>query len=388
MKQKSASRILILNHNQQFFGTYYRCLNFARYLSDTGHTVDLICASPKKFDPWIRFKKVRHNLRIITLPRLKYGRYLSGQLVRLIISIFFVLSGGYSVLYAFTVAQPQIAWPAIIFKKITQRKLLIDWDDLWGGGFAEAHNSVFSALLSWHETNFLNYADGITYVSHNLGARISQYANANVPRVKIENGCDPANFKEISKSKARALLSIPIDTKLVVSVGNTYTDGLLDLIDAMGYLEREDFDLTLIMVGIDGRDLSGFLSGRQKPSNIRCVGKKSFEVAQAYMYASDCLALPMGNNEIEKCRFPMRFADYLAVGRPIVSNAVGDVEYFIKKYQAGFLSVNGDSRGYANNIRRAIDSHIESQAISENQKLLARTRLRNTHLLKKLEQFI
>lgn len=50
-------RILILNHNYEKFGTWFRCIRYAKSLSNE-HDVTMICASGKKIDLKIRKKKL------------------------------------------------------------------------------------------------------------------------------------------------------------------------------------------------------------------------------------------------------------------------------------------------------------------------------------------
>ena len=49
--------ILILNHNYEKFGTWFRCIKFAKALANH-HQVTMICASGNKFDFKIRKKKL------------------------------------------------------------------------------------------------------------------------------------------------------------------------------------------------------------------------------------------------------------------------------------------------------------------------------------------
>src|SRR3989339_1848966 len=137
--------ILIINHNQEWFGTYWRCKNIGSQLVRLGYDVSMICASGSTCDFKIRRKSVAKGFTIVTLPRFKYHKYFSGQILRLFLTAFIVLFGRFDVCYAFTVAQPQIGIPAWISKTLRRKPLIIDWDDMWGGGFADMHGSAVRA---------------------------------------------------------------------------------------------------------------------------------------------------------------------------------------------------------------------------------------------------
>jgi hypothetical protein len=136
-------RIVFLNHNQEQFGTYYRCFFLAKGLSEKGYKVTMLCASGKDFDLRVRKKRINDRFQIITLPRVKYHTFFTGQIeLRLPITLLYILFARYDMCHAFTVAQPQIGIPAWVAKKIRKKKLIVDWDDAWGDGFALHHPAM------------------------------------------------------------------------------------------------------------------------------------------------------------------------------------------------------------------------------------------------------
>ena len=198
-------KILFLNHNQEKIGTYFRCFWLGKNLSEMGHKITMICASGRKFDLLIRRRKVNKNFTIITLPRIKYGKFLTGQIeLRLPLTILYVLFLRYDVCHAFTVAQPQIGIPAWVAKKIRRKRLIVDWDDLWGGGFADFHASIIKRVLYWFENKIPLIADQVTYVSEFLGDKIEKMGLKDIA-VKIPNGSDPELIKPLNKEEERKL---------------------------------------------------------------------------------------------------------------------------------------------------------------------------------------
>ena len=90
------------------------------------------------------------------------------------------------------------------------------------------------------------------------------------------------------------------------------------------------------------------------------------------MSAAEVLILPMEENDIEEARFPMRFADYLCANRPIVSNAVGEVKFYLEKYEAGLVSPPKSSELLATNIAACLDNPELSKYLSANAAILAK----------------
>jgi len=312
-------------------------------LSKTNFKINMVCASGKNFDLLIRKKIVNSNFTIYTLPRIKYHQYFSGQILRLFLTLPFVLFSKYDICHAFTIAQPQIAIPAWISKVVRNKKLIIDWDDMWGGGFADEHSNFISKILNWHERYFLQFADKITYVSDFIEREIIKTSKIyqklyTIEKVKIPNGANIKQIQVMDKINSRKILGIKKKEHILLSMGNTYTDSLRVLLEALKKVCLEKGDIKLYLVG------SAVIPKRYKElfdelkDNIILVGSVPFELVPLYLSSSDILVLPMEDNSIEKARFPMRFGDYLAAGRPIVSNAVGEVKLYLEKYSAGMVS--------------------------------------------------
>jgi len=348
-------RILILNHNNENYGTYFRCFFLGKYLAMRGHTVTMLCASGRNFDFLIRSKKINSNFKIITLPRVRYHKYFTGQLeLRLPVLLVFVLFYRYDILHAFTVAQPQIGIPAWIAKKIRGKKLVIDWDDLWGGGFSEEHPFPIKQVLCFFETKIPFIADRVTVASEYLLNRAQEIGLDPKIIYKIPNGANIGEIQPLDKDKSRELCNLPKNENLIVAVGNTYTKSLNLLFDAFGKVLQKMPNTRLVMVGLV--DIPDDL--RKKYSEVLdktiLTGSKPFREVPAYMASADVLVLPMADNNIEKARFPMRFGDYLCSGRPIVSNAVGEVKYYLENYNCGLTSPPWDASRMAENMIKVL----------------------------------
>ena len=381
-------KIIILNHNQEYFGTYFRCQMFGQALAETyGHEVIMLCASGKNFDPIIRKQKISERFTIITLPRIKYGQYFSGQLLRLIITLFYLLGKRkYDLVYAFTVAQPQIAIPAVIAKIIRRKRLMIDWDDLWGGGFANLHGGLVARVLTFFEIKTLQFADHITYVSQLLGDKLTKLTH--IQSSKVPNACNYEQTRSIPKALARQKVRLPDDLPIVISVGNTYTESFNNMIKAFASAKTIKPELQLVLIG----ELN--LSKEQEDllnehrSNIIIIGRVPYQEIGTYLSSADALLLPMDNNPIEEARFPMRFGDYLCIGRPIISNAVGEVKYYLEKYNCGYVSSPNDFTAMAKHIIAACENSTYNQEISEQARSVASGVLNRNHIVEKLAEII
>lgn len=371
-------KILFLNHSQENYGTYHRCFLLAENLAKRGLDITMICASGKKVDWKIRHRAIAKNFKLITLPRFKYGKYFTGQLWRMVLSIGQVLVYDYDILHAFTVAQPQIGLPAWIAKKIRRKPLVVDWDDLWGGGFADQHPAPIRQVLTAFEQRIPRVADQVTYVSEYLGRCLRQIGIASSICTKIENAngmkFPPEEFQRIhpEKDNFRRSLGIPLDAKLAVSVGNTYIDKTFILLfNAITAAVTADPQIALAFVGqvIVSEQLKNHYRKLFDRRNVILAGSMPFEKTAIFTTPDDILVLPMSDDPIEKARFPMRLGDYLRANRAVVATDVGEVGLFLKKHQAGLLSNPHDAAALGRNIVRLLQDvnlreNLRAQAIT------------------------
>jgi len=368
--------VLILNHNQENFGTYFRCFFLGQGLASRGYRIKMICASGKNFDLLIRKKRIGALFTIYTLPRIKYHQYFTGQLLRLFLTLPFILFAQYDICHAFTLAQPQIAFPAFLAKTIRKKKLIIDWDDLWGGGFGEEHHSLVAKVLFFCERYFLQYADRITYVSQLIKNEIDIAAEKytrikKIKTCKISNGANTRQISVLEKNVCRAKIGWLPEKKYILSMGNTYTEGLGILARAFIRIIQKRKDVYLVLLGellIPQKFKKIF---KQIQNQTIILGRQLFSRVPTYLSGSDVLVLPMDDNNIEKARFPMRFGDYLCASRPIASNAVGEVKFYLEKYSAGLVSPPQSSRRLAENIQKILDDDQLAARISQNARQLA-----------------
>ena len=377
-------KILILNHNHERFGTYFRCYFIAEGLSKFGYKVTMVCASGKNFDLLIKKQKISDNFEIITLPRIKYHKYFSGQVIlRLPLTILLVLFCRYDLLYSFAVALPQIGIPAWVGKKIRGKKLIIDWDDLWGGGFAVTHGEIVEKVLTWCERNFIKVADKVTYVSDYLGKEIERI-DPEIVKVKIENGANSEQIKVLDKIDARKKLSFSRDDILAVSIGNTYTASFGLMLQAFLEAKKEIKKLRLILVGkvVVKDEFKKIFESLGK--SVTIIGSKPYFEMPCYMAIADVLLLPMDDDPIEWARFPMRLGDYLCAGRPIVSNAVGEAKYYLEKYNAGLTSPPASTKEFGDNILRVLRDKKLADKLSQNARKLAEENLSRDNVVQKL----
>ena len=378
-------RILYLTSIYENFGGYYRCLNLSRNLPAEKVYVTIVCASARNFDLLIRSRDIQDNVRLVTLPRIKYHKYFTGQLFRMFISCFQVLFYDYQILHASTVAQPQVGIPVMLAKIVRRKKVVVDWEDLWGGGFADYHPFPVRNILSFCEKFFILFSNRVTVVSEFLLQKTNTLGIPSSRIDKIPNGSNIKQIFPLAKDKSRKLTGIPPEKKVIMSVGNTYMGDVVGvIIKLIKSVSERSGDVIFAFIGnfdIDKKYKADFCS---LSSHTLFFGNKDFKEIPVYMSCADILILPMADSPIEKARFPMRFGDYLAAGRPIVSNAVGEVRHYLETYNCGLISLPKDIDGMTDNIISLLNNKNLSEKLEQNARSLAEGELSWSRIAEKL----
>lgn len=364
-------RILILSHNLIERGNYFRALKFAHFLAAKGHDVTFMPSSNR----WYKSKKYQAgSVKVIESPSWSFvigiddGWSPPGILYRMWIS----LKNKYDIVYGFS--HKPIDFAAAYAAKILRGSFYIsDWCDWWGkGGLFEniKHfrdmNPNLSPTRKWIlemydriEANLEEFvprrADLVTVICQALYDRAIETGIAPERILKLVSGADTENVRPMDKDKAReeiGLISLLAGRKSVILgyTANYHLDEAL-LLETLSLVCRKRRNVKLLVVGAEFRIPDEQLNkwglkifdaasgGTLAPDhNIIHFGRRPFKDVPAYLAASDILLLPMTDIVYNRGRWPHKIGDYLAAGRPIVANDVGDIPLLLKGRDAGLIA--------------------------------------------------
>ena len=100
-------------------------------------------------------------------------------------------------------------------------------------------------------------------------------------------------------------------------------------LDLISYLASSRPQYSIVIIGEVGEgDPSTKIDVLKEHENIHLLGPKSYEVLPQYLNFFDVALLPNNLNEYTDNMFPMKFFEYLAAGRPIVSVDLSSIQEF------------------------------------------------------------
>jgi glycosyltransferase involved in cell wall biosynthesis len=383
--------ILYLNHNFEGEGTFLRCFNIAKHITEAGSYAISLVTTSKESRFHLHSRQVNRNLRIITLPRFTKKPSYLGYLVRGILSSMVVLGSRYDALHSFAVAIPTTACPTLGCRWFRGKPIIIDWDDAWSGGYATYVSSFANWLTTFFEykTPKIAGASAMTVCSEVLRRMAVERIGMDPGRVfKVLNGANSDIVYPIESERARAIVGIRPDEKVVMAMGRTFTKSFEILLDVFSRVHSACPSVRLVIVGelCDYGKLGSYIGGvkdrfRALIPCIQFAGRVPYGEIKYYLSAADVLALPMEDSIHDWARFPIRLGDYMASGRPIVSNAVGELRRILLEHKAGtvvdvndlggfsegilaFLRDNGRGCAYGANALRAAREEMDWAAIA------------------------
>lgn len=211
---------------------------------------------------------------------------------------------------------------ALAWAKSRAKRKFFDWDDLWVGGLLLDSPRTLKELWLKISTGFLerilpSRAEHVTTCSHFL-ADVAIRRGAAKASV-IHNGIHP--FRPAEKLTARNKLGLDKGAFYVGFMGRTASE--LDwCTDA--FVENHDkyARLRLALCGMPEEFLEKLPSAARK--RVDYLGQLAPLDTRDFAAALDIGLLPLANTAFNQSRFPIKYAEYMAAGTPVLSSNIGE----------------------------------------------------------------
>jgi glycosyltransferase involved in cell wall biosynthesis len=351
-------RVLILIHNSAgLSGSYSRAVGLARGLARVGHDVTLITASRS---PSL-LPRVHHveGVNLIESPDLAPARWRHGGLGiwDVLVRLNLVSGGSFDLVHGFE-HRPTVVLPSLFLRRRWQIPFVSDWADLWGdeGIISERTwlgRSTIGIYDSIMEERTHLQATALSVVTQALGFRAIQKGFPPERVLRVFPGVDPGLVKSLEKSEARRRFEVSQEAKVIGYMGvSDYDDDLAGR--AFAALARAAPKVMLLSIGPVKPKMLSVIKEAGLENQVRDLGVVLHENLGAALSCADVLILPFSDRPINRPRFPSRFGEYLASGRPIVANSTGDLGDVISSEGVG-LAVSDRAESMADNIGMLLD---------------------------------
>lgn len=173
----------------------------------------------------------------------------------------------------------------------------------------------------------------------------------------IPNGYDPSIFHPGDRFEARRRLGLPIDGKLVLSIGHLVSVKGFDMI--LTAVSKLSNPVWLVIAG-RGPQYHALLSLAQKlglDGRVWFVGEIPHMLVAEFLRAADLLVIGSrseGN--------PTVLVEAIGCGRPVVATRVGGIPEVLTS-ETGILTTPGDTQGLADGIEQALTRRWSQESI-------------------------
>jgi glycosyltransferase involved in cell wall biosynthesis len=368
-------KILVLNPNLKGIGTYVRSFYISRELARHGHQVTMVtvasqpttrpkiyfkkdwlheAAEPEGSGPWFRIVEGA-SWGYKMLPGWGAGPIDIAWRVREI------RLGNYDVVYGFEY-HPNISWPVYLTRGFIGFRFLSDWCDWYAGGSNYLQGNYLAHKIdAYFEERIRHQAEKVTVISKVLEERALSIGIPASKIVHLPEGVASEYFGKVSREQARQQLGISTDVPVLFTSRDWEFDRQMRLIGRVAGLVPEAIFIFVGKTAAEGAELAQQLgvTGR-----VIFTGWVSDEDYPCYIAAADLCFLPLRDSLIHRARWPAKILDFLAAGRAVVTNDVGEVGRLFHQREVGLL-VGSEEVEFAEGIAKLLNDRGRCEMLGE-----------------------
>jgi glycosyltransferase involved in cell wall biosynthesis len=235
--------------------------------------------------------------------------------------------------------------------------VVLDCDDWEGwGGFNDikSYPWVLKEYIDRQERWMMRSVPAVTVASRTLLDRVLEVRGNScsvyyVPNCGGSAGNRKAQEAARAKSQAEARRELDLPDGIIIYYNGHFEPGddiMLFCRTAMPVAERNR--ATIVFVG-DGPDLvkvKNFFS--QRPgARVHFLPRLPYEQFVLSIWASDIAAFPYPDNPVHRSKCSLRVIDYMAMGKPVITSAVGQNKEYIVDGESGILAAAEEESEFA-----------------------------------------
>ncbi len=364
----------------------------AKYLVQRGHEVSLIVTAERRKVGIV--ESDWNGVRVIETPDLLWGRLRSGWDLWDLFHRMKYLSrdkGPYDLVHCFE-TRPGTIYPVLRYCRHNRLPLVTDWNDWWGrGGLLEVNRPrwfrvLFGGVETYYEEAFRKRGEGVTVIASALKERSIGLGIPAERICHIPGGTFPDFFKPRPKALCRERMGIPMSALIL---GFSSADSHLDLevvLQSLSKVAKQYPSVKLLITGKPAKSVIKLARAHGVEGNIHLTGFLPYEELPWALGCADLFLLPFPDKVYNLGRWPNKVCDYMSLGRPTISNPVGDIKTLFESHEIGLLA-QWDPIDFAAKIIYLIEHPEIADKLGENARDLAVTVYDWKILIRRLEEF-
>ncbi len=374
-------RLLFLNHNYRFSGTYYRAMPMAERLAARGHRVTLLTVS--RDHRWTVTWSSVNGVCLGEMPNFSQNNSGEGygpldNLRRAAHSV----AHHYDIIHMFD-HKPNATFAGFA-GRVRRARLVADWADWWGGpgGINDVPHRRIPAIGTfeeWWEVRSKQWADRVVTISTVLRQRAIDLGIAPEHVLYMPTGAAIDRISPIPILEARQGLNIPVGRRMVGFIGMGQGD-----LEIIMRAQQTVPDLWLMVIGQAAPKVSALAREYGTADRLWQTGFVPDNEVGHYLCCADVMVMPLADRAANRGRLPNKVLDYMAAGRPVVASPIGDVRTIVETYRTGLLADDAD---FAAAINRLLQEPDLREECGRNARRAAESNFAWPHLIDQLEAF-
>jgi glycosyltransferase involved in cell wall biosynthesis len=344
-----------------------RTFMFAREMAKMGHQVTFLTTLPSSRFAWPYHTETRDNVKLLAFPDIlpdnfrRTGFVFFSALLKL---VYLIGNHNFDLVHSDTGHRPSAAIPSVFCQLVYRIPHVTEWWDDFGRGGQFDDKSFFKKLTHgfydlYFQKPFIKLSSHTVVLSHYLKAKAMQWG---VPENKItilHGGADDLKIPfSPNSSAAKSKKGIPPDTFTFGFIGMNSGElrDILPFIEAVVRL-KDRFPINWFTTG-------GTLSPEFKKqygigTELHEFGWQSYDDYAVSLSAADAFILIQQDTNGNLARWPNKLGDYLAAGRLVLCNPVGDMAELMTAHPKAFVRTENNTESIMSQIEWMMDNKEE-----------------------------
>jgi glycosyltransferase involved in cell wall biosynthesis len=228
-----------------------------------------------------------------------------------------------------------------------------DWEGTGGWNEVAPYSAAQKRFFDWQENWGLRHNHALTVASRELESRARAIGLPDDKVFYLPNGPGISSLSN-GESQKRAELSL-IGRPVILLYSRLFEFDTARLVGILSQVKDALPDLAVLTVGMslfesDAVDFKEAVAKAELEDAIVDVGWVEEEELPFYLRAADAGVYLIDDNLINRSKCPVKLADMLSVGLPVVAENVGQVPEYVIQDKTGLLRKSGDSAGIASDL--------------------------------------
>jgi glycosyltransferase involved in cell wall biosynthesis len=353
-------RILISHTSVYKKAGWGRIFPLAVGLAKYGNKVTIITTNPQ-LSLFVK-RLIINDVKIIIFPEIIPTRIsrMGFGFLSIIYKIIYVLFNKFDVVHSDNGHRPLSGIPCRFSKRLYGSIYVAEWYDWYGkGGQYDSKKKLFKLLLGRYELKYeikdKKVADGIVVLSEILRSR-AELLKPKDRVCKIHGGADVSGIPFLyDNSQLKEKYNIRKDT-LIFGYINSYSYNLTEFLPIINAITKYGLSSKIKILVFGESNLLIKQLPEDILNKIVFFGWIDFSKDYEKIQLVDIFFLFKEEILGNRAGWPNCIGDYLACGRPVLLNPVGELVEFVNKYPFAFIVTKKDEDEIYNNIKYVLDN--------------------------------